>query len=251
MEEPLAAWGRLWRTKAADREHRSTCWRVLHCSLLVGAVRVHRDGTLPHTAAHCTLPECAAAGVGGGPCLDTITHALMHCPAAAPVVDWALRLWAALTPGRPQPLRCPQLLLADQRTVWQPSEEHAVVWMTFRVTLLGCLWRCRCRRRAWEEPSAAACALRASAEVVDHLTEAMQRDWARCKQDVRQLSEDVPSDWFRGRQHAMSTAAFVRQWGMGGRLCRVEDDGQRLVVELSHTHPVPVPGLPGPAGLPG
>ena len=189
-------------------------------------------------------------GAGGSPALDTVSHALMDCPAAAPVVDWVLRLWAALTPGHPQPPRCPLLLLADQRTAWQPAEEHAEVWMTLRVTLLGCLWRCRCGRHAWEEQSAAACALRASAEVVDHLTEAMQRDWVRCKEDVRQLSEEVPSDWFRGRQHAMTTAAFLRRWGMGGRLCRVEDDGQRLVVELGHGFPVPVPGMPGPAVQP-
>jgi hypothetical protein len=142
------------------------------------------------------------------------------------------------------------VLLADQRSVWQPSEEHAVVWMCLRVTLLGCIWRCRCVRRSWEEQSAAACALRAAAEVVDHLVEAMQRDWARCTQDVRQLSEDVPSDWFRGRQHAMSVAAFRRQWCMSGRLCRVVDDGHRLVVALSHALPVPVPGLPGAAPPP-
>ena len=211
------------------------------------------DDRLPHAAAHCTLPECAAAAAAGQPRLDTITHALMDCPAAAPVIDWALRLWAALTPGHPQPPRCALLLLADQRTSWQPSEEHAAVWMTLRVTLLGCIWGCRCARRAWEQQSAAACALRASAEVVDHLTEAMQRDWARCSEDVRQLSDDVPSDWFRGRQHKLSRAAFKRTWSMGGQLCCVEQRGEewRMAVLVSHQHPVPVPGLPGAAGPPG
>ena len=84
--------------------------------------------------------------------------------------------------------------------------------------------------------------------MVDHLTEAMRRDWARCQQDVRLLSKDVPSDWFRGRQHAMSAAAFKRLWSMGGSLCRVEDGGRHMDVMVSHAHPVPVPGLPGAAG---
>lgn len=243
----LEPWRRLRADTAVAREHRATCWRVLHGALLVGALRLHTDASLPAAAGCCGLAECGGGGGVGAAQLETLTHALLECPAAAPVVDWALRLWAVLTPGQPQPPRCPLLLLADYRAAWQPAADSATVWAALRVTMLGCIWHARCSRRSWDVATARVCAFRAAAAVVDFLREAIWRDWRRASSDVRLGSEDVCSSWFRGRQHALPKHVFLRRWSLGGRLCSVQPDGS-LRVHLSWYSPVCVPG-PGP-GVP-
>jgi hypothetical protein len=90
-------------------------------------------------------------------------------------------------------------------------------------------------------PTAASCAYRASAAVVEHLVEAINRDWLRVTEEVPLLSEDVCSSLFRGRRLGLSQAAFVGRWSMQGRLCAVRDDGS-LVIRLALDRPVPIPG---------
>ena len=244
---------------------------------MVGVLRVHVDSSARAEEALCTLPQCRAAaaaqGWGAGSQQqrrqqqqqlpwETLTHALMECPAAAPVVDWALQLWEALVPDAQPPPRCAAVLffffffssrtepvtavlLLDRRDRWRPPPYAEAVWSALRVTLLGCLWHVRCRRQQWGagEASAAACAYRAAAAVVDHLSEAIRREWLRASEDVRLMSVDVCSSWFRGRDYELSKEAFLRRWGLQGRLCAIREDGS-LRVRLSYSSPVPVPGQP-------
>ena len=243
-EHPGAAWARLLANELVSRQHRVTAWRVLHGALLVNALRVHVRPAAPAVEGLCMLPECRAVGVGGGyPPWETLSHAFLTCPAAAPVVDWALSLWEALTPGAAQPPRCASVLLLDRRDHWRPPQYADAAWNALRVTLLGCLWHLRCSRGAAEgmPPTAASCAYRASAAVVEHLVEAINRDWLRVTEEVPLLSEDVCSSLFRGRRLGLSQAAFVGRWSMQGRLCAVRDDGS-LVIRLALDRPVPIPG---------
>jgi len=172
----------------------------------------------------------------------------MACPAAAPVVDWAWSLWAALTPGAPQPPRCAAVLLLDRRDCWRPPAWADAAWAALRVTLLGCLWHVRCGRgaAAWgpagPDGGAATSAFRAAAAVVEHLEHAIRRDWDRANEDVRLLSEDVGSAMFSGRDPSLSKEGFLARWGLQGRLCDIRQDGS-LLVRLSLDSPVPVPGL--------
>ena len=243
-ERPGAAWARLRSLEVVSRQHRVTAWRVLHGALLVNALRVHVRPAAPAAEGLCVLPECRAVGVAVGHApWETLSHAFLTCPAAAPVVDWALQLWEALTPGAAQPPRCASVLLLDRRDLWQPPQYAEAAWGALRVTLLGCLWHLRCGRGADEgaPPTAATCAYRASAAVVEHLVEAIKRDWLRVTEEVPLLSEDVCSSWFRGRRLDLSQAAFLGRWGLQGRLCAVREDGS-LLVRLHLDRPVPVPG---------
>jgi hypothetical protein len=174
--------------------------------------------------------------------METLTHTFVDCPAAAPVVDWMLALWAALTPGHAPPPRSAALIVADDYAAggWSPPVKHAELWGRLRVAVLGCLWHTRCHRAAFGNATASACAARTAAAVVDHLRAAIRRDWLRATVDVRKLSEDWYSDWFRGRNPALEESAFLDSWGFEGRLCRVAN-GQ-LEVLLSCDAPVPIPG---------
>lgn len=239
-EGDLVAWTRLRNDRNVTREHRVTCWRLLHGRLMTNALRLCTNPTLPHTEGCCALP-CCRAHEGGG-VLETCSHALLDCPAAKPVVEWMLQLWAALTPGLPQPPRSARLLLADNRDEWQPPAEAAQLWNALRVTTLGCVWHTRCTRAAFAVVTPQACSLRSAAAVVDFLVAAIRRDWLRSTEDVRTLSGDVCSSWFRGRDPALTQQAFLRRWSMGGRLCSVQD--ARLQLHISHAAPVPVPGRP-------
>ena len=258
-ERPTAAWRRLLADQAVARQHRVTAWRVLHGALLVNALRVHVDPRLRAEEGLCSLPACRAAAAqhgpgagaqpGGAAPWETLTHAFMACPAAAPVLDWAWGLWAALTPGTPQPPRCAAVLLLDRRDCWRPPPWADAAWAALRVTLLGCLWHERCSRTARAgdpgEPGggALASAFRAAAAVVEHLEHAIRRDWDRASGDVRLMSEDVGSALFSGRDPSLSQEGFLQRWGLQGRLCEVRQDGS-LLVRLGLDRPVPVPGLP-------
>jgi hypothetical protein len=256
-EHPSAAWQRLLADKVVTRQHRVTAWRILHGALLVNALRVHVDPRQRAEAGLCSLPACREAAAqlgpqggqapgGGARPWETLTHAFMACPAAAPVVDWAWQLWEALTPGKPQPPRCAAVLLLDRGGRWSPPDGAGEAWAALRVTLLGCLWHVRCSReaRGWDGGQgggALASAFRAAAAVVEHLEHAIRRDWDRVKVDVPLLSSDVGSALFSGRKTELSKAAFLGRWGLQGRLCSIRQDGS-LRVRLSLDSPVPVPG---------
>ena len=108
----------------------------------------------------------------------------------------------------------------------------------------------RCGREAhgWDGGpggGAEASAFKAAAAVVEHLECAIRRDRTRANEDVRLMSEDVGSHEFSGRDPSLSKEAFLRRWGLQGRLCAIREDGS-LRVCLSLSSPVPVPGQPPP-----
>ena len=232
-------------------------FRVMHGALLVNAFRMHVRGDLPWEAALCPAPECSAAAAGGeagggpGDSLETLSHAFMRCPAAAQAVDWAWRLWGALTPGMPQPPRSAQVLLGDSRGEgWQPGADYAALWMRLRVALIGAIWESRCALgRPGAEPQPAA--MRAG-EIARATLARLRRmaglAWQRVTCDIRLLSDDCPSTWFRGRDPQLSLGAFERDWAAGGRYCTAQLDPQpRMDVHVHAAWPVAVPG-PGGRG---
>ena len=221
-------WERL-RDPAIDRQHRALAWRVLHAAVPVGALRYHLDGRLPSPTALCPLPCCAAH-----PALEGLSHAFLSCPASAPAIAWLGALWGAIA-GEAPPLTV-AVLLADDQRVWAPAGGEGLrrLWAILRTATLHALWHCRSRAASIVGSLAAA----AAARVVVHIRAAIQRDWRRASSDVRLLS-DLPADAFRGRDPALTTAAFEQLWAVGGVLCAIE--GGVLVLRLSESAPVPLP----------
>ena len=238
-----AAWRRLHGDRGTCREFRLVCFRVMHAVLPVNACRAHILNHLPRPAFYCPNPACSAA------CFpETLTHAFLECPAAAPVVDWALAWWAHLTPGSPQPPRSSQLLLADDRegAGWQPPAGTGRVWNTLRTCLLGCMWDARCSLLAWhgdadplqERLYATSLALQRS------IRDTIELQWLRVTTDIPHLSDQYPSNWFKGRPLSLQQKAFLRDWGMGGALCSCRpDQPPSLQIHLTPGAPVPIPGL--------
>ncbi len=48
------------------------------------ALRLHVRADLAYKEGLCPVPDCR----GGAGRLETLTHAFLDCPAAAPVIDW-------------------------------------------------------------------------------------------------------------------------------------------------------------------
>jgi hypothetical protein len=220
-----AAWRRLHLDPAHARPHRITCFRIMHGCLCVRALRLHVRADLAYKEGLCPVPDCR----GGAGRLETLTHAFLDCPAAAPVIDWMLALWAAWTPGLPQPPRCPMLLLGDRpQQGWAPPRGMERLWERLRVATLGCIWATRCSAASFGDSASAEARARSSAgAVVDSLVGALRRDWLRVRQDVRFLSPAWVSSWFRGRNPALQLRRFRAEWCAGGALCSLADPGQQ------------------------
>ena len=243
---PATAAGALWRRlhggQAGRREDRLVCFRVVHGCLAVHAFRLRIMPHLPRREGCCRDPACSA--LEG--CLETLTHAFLACPAAAPVVAWACTWWEYLTPQSPPPPRCAQLLLADNwaGVGWRPEAGSAALWGRLRVALLGCLWEARCAMQATpdEAPPLQERVYSTALALQERLREAAELDFQRVGGRLDRLSPDYPSHWFRGGPRQLSSEEFVAEWGMGGRFCSVEEG--RLTVHLQPGAPVPIPGLP-------
>mgnify|MGYP000405527981 CR=1 FL=1 len=242
-ETSLAAWRRLHRDPISGGGHKATAFRLLHGSLRVRAYALYTTPGSPHSSGHCPYPSCSRGGGSG--CLETLTHAFLECPAAAPVITWTQQLWAAATASAPPP-RDGALLLGDYRGGWQPPDQHAALWQALRTTTIGRVWQQRtlistAAAMGWRATEAAT---RTAQLVVDDLAAAMRRDWLRATADVRKLSPQACGSWFRGRDPSMPEERFTATWGPAGSLYSIE--GGNLVVRLSYAHPVPVPQPPPP-----
>lgn len=247
--DPAAAraWRRLCGDVALRRDDRTVAFKLLHGALPVAGFRLHTLAALSREAGLCPCPPCRRAER-----LETLTHAFLECPAAAPVLGWALALWAALTPGAPQPPRDALLLLGDMRAgeggAWAPQPQHAPMWGRLRVAWLGAVWEARCLQC---QPGAPAMSplerARATAEaLLARLNGAARLHWRRVACDVRKLSPQYPSAWFRGRKPAMSLEDFLQQWSMGGRFCEAElQPRPEIRTAVTASLPVPVPGAAG------
>lgn len=229
------------------RPFRLTCWRLLHgclgCKAFLHHVRRHQ-GLPPVADVMCEAPACAALAP-----LETLSHAFLDCPAAAPAIDWLLSTWAQLSAQAPPP-RSARVLLADDLDAWPGAPTDArtlALWTRLRVAVLGAVWELRCSRPAGGE-SFARQAVRLA---LQHLLGALQRDWARTQGDVRSLDAGgFCLDWWRGVDTVLTVDQFVTQWALPPLLCRVvgerpllpgTPDERTLELLLRPEHPVPLP----------
>ena len=69
-------------------------------------------------------------------------------------------------------------------------------------------------------------------------------DWQRVVSDIRFLSEECPSSWFRGRDPQLKLDTFLRQWSVGGRFCTAALRPQpAFELRVSLSWPVAAPGV--------
>lgn len=237
---------RTWQRLADPTLHRPfriTCWRLLHGCLGCKAF-LHHVRRPPVADVLCEAPACAAHAP-----LETLSHAFLDCPAAAPAIDWLLATWAQLSQQAPPP-RSASVLLADDLDAWPGAPTDArtlALWTRLRVAVLGAVWELRCSRPAGGE-SFARQAVRLA---LQHLLGALQRDWARTQGDVRSLDAGgFCLDWWRGVDTVLTVDQFVTQWAQPPLLCRVDGerpvlpgapDARTLELLLGVAHPVPLP----------
>ncbi|KAJ9527458.1 hypothetical protein QJQ45_025730 [Haematococcus lacustris] len=189
------------------REHVIVAWRVLHASLMVGALWGH---ILKGTAA----PGSSACRFCQPGHLETLTHAFLTCPAVVPAWEWVLDVYGRLTGTRP-PSGDAMLLLSGRPTrgeapPFQPPD--SLLWLRLRVAYLGAVWRLRSSGAATAlQPQQVA--RRVVEEVISTLTTAVKRDWHRVGRDIRVgLCGAVPSTWFKGKDPELDAAHFDQLW---------------------------------------
>ncbi|KAJ9534112.1 hypothetical protein QJQ45_002108 [Haematococcus lacustris] len=159
------------------REHVIVAWRVLHASLMVGALWGH---ILKGTAA----PGSSACRFCQPGHLETLTHAFLTCPAVVPAWEWVLDVYGRLTGTRP------------------PSGDAMLLLM----------WRLR-SSGATTALQPQQVARRVVEEVISTLTTAVKRDWHRVGRNIRVgLCGAVPSTWFKGKDPELDAAHFDQLW---------------------------------------
>ncbi|KAJ9506919.1 hypothetical protein QJQ45_002468 [Haematococcus lacustris] len=188
------------------REHVIVAWRVLHASLMVGALWGH---ILKGTAA----PGSSACRFCQPGHLETLTHAFLTCPAVVPAWEWVLDVYGRLTGTRP-PSGDAMLLLSGRPTrgeapPFQPPD--SLLWLRLRVAFLGAVWRLRSSGAATAlQPQQVA--RRVVEEVIATLTTAVKRDWHRVGRDIRVgLCGAVPSTWFKGKDPELALVGISSQ----------------------------------------
>lgn len=176
--------------------------------------------------------------------METLTHAFLTCGEVAPVIDWLVSTWQALS-GTAVP-RTPEVLLADDPRAWPggPAEDSAAyrLWTRLRVATLGAIWQTRCTRGSLGVRSFASVA---AGLAMDTVVGALRRDWLRTQRDVREMdSGGFCRDWWRGFDVRLTEEDFIDQWAAPPFLCRVQQQAGRrsqLVVLLSGGAPVALP----------
>ncbi|KAJ9515010.1 hypothetical protein QJQ45_016988 [Haematococcus lacustris] len=186
------------------REHVIVAWRVLHTSLMVGALWGHilKGAAAPGSSA------CRFCQPGH---LETLTHAFLTCPAVVPAWEWVLNVYGRLTGTHP-PSGDAMLLLSGRPTrgespPFQPPD--SLLCLRLRVAYLGAVWRLR--------SSGAASAL-----------------------DIRVgLCRGVPSTWFKGKDPELDATHFDQLWPEASGGCAVLDQyyGDRSSFYFYHRDP--------------
>ena len=235
--------GGVW-TRLCDptlpRPARVTCWSILHATLGCNAFTYHvRQGGQPHghlpdSARWCTAPACFATGTH-----ETLTHAFLDCPDAAPAIDWLLDAWQALSAASQRLPKSALLLLGDDPEAWPPDLAPADpktyrLWTRLRVHIIGAIWRVRCSR-AEVTIRHSSFARRVVSTAVEQLIDSIQRDWARTQQDLRTMASGAfCQQWWRGRDTQIDTSAFIKQWATPELLCKVSggNNDTPLALEL-------------------
>lgn len=227
----MPEWRWAWRRascRALPAELRIFAFKLLHATLWTNAYHSHVRASM---ALADSRPFCAHPGCDGE--LEGLLHLFMHCPRAAPVIDWLLDVWQAVAGERPP--RCAAVLLADCHTVWRPPCKHLQqLWTVLRLSTLHALWKTRAVAAVANPPLPLPPPAAVVAAAVRGVRRLIQLDYTRVVVDARGLT-NASSAWFAGRDPRLGLDEFLRRWGRGGVLCSVE--GPQLQLHFTAAHP--------------
>jgi exonuclease III len=183
-------------------------WRVLHAGVEVGARRMLRARSTDTAQQFtCQHPQCQQQQE---PPLETTSHALLTCPAAAAAWQWfARRVWQKVQPGAEVQVSSARLMLLDDCSAWAPPQDKAQLWTHLRLLMLETLWQMRCSLNtggAVHTAQAAACSFKAK------MQRQIRMDWLRVDSDIR-LEAGVPAMQLNGRDPTLTKRAFDAKWG--------------------------------------
>ena len=256
------AWRRL-ADPTIRRSSRVTVWRLMTGTLGCGAYLAHqrtraareRGTTAPalgvaEARARCKAACCAPqpeAPIASAP-LETISHALLSCPAVAPAIVWLRATWAALAdldvslvPSGSQVLLVDTLGGWEEAPVGMPAQR---LWSRLRVATLGAIWQARCERDAAGLPPGITLARRAASLALAAVEGAIHRDWARVAAVAPAPLPPFCVAWFRGLDLSISLSDFKERWTEPGFFCEVhEEDGPLPTLEVHLGGPL-CPPLP-------
>ena len=252
-----AAWGRL-TDPTISRAYRGTVWRVMHGVLGCGGYLAHcryREAGHSHLSAaglamalgrgRCKAPCCSQLSPAP---LETVSHALLHCPAVEPAVTWLRGIWAALAKidVHMVPVEV-DVLLADDLSGWPSSPagfRAQRLWTRLRVATLGAIWQARCERDEGGIKEGMTLARRAATLALRSVQSAILRDWARAGAAAPHDLPGYCAAWLRGFDASITLAAFKSQWAVPGFFCSVtEQPGQPPELEVHIGGPL-CPALP-------
>ena len=230
---PRPAWSSVWQRLVdieLDRGQRVLAWRILHGSVLCGALRAYVGRT---DAAGAVCPHVCCAGA-----LQTLSHLFLACPLADGVWRWLFEVWVRVSGDLPPPLAA-SVLLADDDSVWQPSAELRPLWTRLRLATLHALWCAAGKARQGSGPTSVRTI---AASVVASCRQLMISHWFRV--GLHRAALGVCPQWLLSRDPSLSTPQFTDWWCARGVLCRVivyAGSRPKMQILFSDTHPVPLP----------
>jgi hypothetical protein len=237
------AWTSVWtrlHNKRLPRELKYFGWLLLHAAVPVGGSWFLSDHTDPDRleAQLCYHPGCEAPppppaansrvrhrqpqDFQNSP-LETLEHMFLQCPAAVPVLQWLCGLWGLIDPNNAPPCTA-EVLLADDQSTWSPSRASASLWTYLRLALLRQIWVQRCYGKYQQRQVSPLSTVRAA---VGCITADIKADWLRVVRDIKAASGQCVA-WFRGRDPALTPAAFELRWCQRNIIAKVtrSPDGQ-------------------------
>jgi hypothetical protein len=196
-------------------------------------------GRVPMVRVVAELQQCACYA----PCcqyvdprpLETLHHMYMQCAVGRGALRWLAGLWGLIDPGGAPVPECARVWLADDGSVWQPSQGLAPLWALLRLTMLKCVWSVRCIARRGSQGAFTRSAVVAA--FVREIRGLICQDWATVEGDVRTMA-GVPPSWFRGRDPTTTLAQFQEAWCVRGVLASVglpPQQGNRYALAVSLT----------------
>ena len=248
---PPPAWTAAWRRVHHRRLPRCTqvfAWRLLHGALPVGGATLvfHQPGSAELAGCCCQAPPCQRAWPRP---LETLHHLFVDCPVGKGALRWLVSLWGVIDPGGMAMPLSPQVFIADDLSVWAPSQGLLPLWTLLRLTMLRCVWVSRCSAK--QASGSGFSRANVVSAFVREIRGLILQDWACVEGDVR-LMAGVPPSWFRGRAPEATLDGFTQEWCHRGVLASVmqaADGRPKLTVHLS-VHTPPGHGLHGVAGVP-